>query len=105
ALEDLRLLHRHDLLSSTHLQQLTPGQRSRLRTFAPSVSQADVGPALTPREAEVLDGLRQGLSRREIAERQVRSENTVRSQIRSLYRKLGASSAAEALETARRFGL
>ncbi|GAA4505629.1 helix-turn-helix transcriptional regulator [Brevibacterium yomogidense] len=104
SLEDLGLLHQHDLLSSTHLQQLTPAQRSRLRTFAPRVSQCSARPTLTPREAEVLDGLRQGLSRREIAERQVRSENTVRSQIRSLYQKLGASSSEEALEAARRFG-
>jgi len=53
----------------------------------------------------VLDALRQGLTRAEIAEQQVRSLNTVRSQIRSLYRKLDATSLEEALESARQLGL
>ena len=60
---------------------------------------------LTPREADVLDALRQGLTRAEIAQQQMRSENTVRSQVRSLYRKLEAGSLEEALATARQYGL
>ncbi|NUL49323.1 response regulator transcription factor [Cellulosimicrobium funkei] len=62
-------------------------------------------PALTSREREVLQSLRDGMTRREIAESTYRSENTIKGQIRSLYAKLGASSAAEALEQARNFGL
>ncbi|MFC0247389.1 LuxR C-terminal-related transcriptional regulator [Citricoccus parietis] len=62
-------------------------------------------PVLTPREREVLQSLRAGLSRRDIAESTYRSENTIKGQIRSLYAKLGASSAAEAVERARHFGL
>ena len=62
-------------------------------------------PSLTSREREVLQSLRAGMTRREIAESTYRSENTIKGQIRSLYAKLGASSAAEALEQARNFGL
>lgn len=62
-------------------------------------------PALTSREREVLQSLRAGMTRREIAESTYRSENTIKGQIRSLYAKLGASSAAEAVEQARNFGL
>lgn len=47
---------------------------------------------LTPREAEILAHIAQGLSRKEIAERLFVSMNTVKSQVSSLYRKLGASS-------------
>ncbi|WP_157962381.1 LuxR C-terminal-related transcriptional regulator [Homoserinimonas sp. OAct 916] len=59
---------------------------------------------LTERELDVLHRLRQGLNRREIAETSHRSENTVKSQIRTLFRKLDAGSTAEALEIARRHG-
>lgn len=62
-------------------------------------------PKLTPREREVLDFLRQRLTRRQIARATVRSENTVKAQLRSLYAKLDATSVEEALERARSFGL
>ncbi|MFC0582870.1 helix-turn-helix transcriptional regulator [Micrococcoides hystricis] len=62
-------------------------------------------PQLTPREQAVLDLLRQGLSRTEIAAKTFRSENTVKAQIRSLYRKLDASNRDQALRRARIFGL
>jgi LuxR family transcriptional regulator, maltose regulon positive regulatory protein len=62
-------------------------------------------PALTTREHEVLDSLRAGMSRREIAGTTYRSENTIKGQIRSLYAKLGAASREEALDKARLYGL
>lgn len=62
-------------------------------------------PELTPREAEVLDLLRRGHSRAEIAELTFRSVNTVKAQLSSLYRKLEVKNRAEALERARRLGL
>lgn len=105
ALVDLALLQRHAVLTDSDLKKLSSTQRARLATISPVVEQDGARPALTPRELEVLDGLRQGLTRRQIAERQFRSENTVRSQVRSLYQKLGAGTLDEALETARRWGL
>lgn len=62
-------------------------------------------PTLTSRENDILRQLRAGLTRRQIAEAGYRSENTVKTQMRSLYRKLGASTLDEALECARDLGL
>ena len=56
--------------------------------------------ALTPREAEVLDQLRSTASFAEIAANLSVSANTVKSQVRSLYRKLGVSNRDEALRAA-----
>lgn len=72
----------------------------------PDVFEAsDPPPALTPREAIVLRELVQSSSAHEIAARLQVSTNTVRSQTRTLYRKLGASSRQEALVAAGRYGL
>lgn len=60
---------------------------------------------LTPRENMVLQLLQQGLSIPEVAEKLVVSTNTVKSQARSVYRKLGVNSRAEALARAAEYGL
>jgi LuxR family maltose regulon positive regulatory protein len=56
---------------------------------------------LTTREREILTSLAAGLSQQQIAIKQFVSPNTVKTQVRSLYRKLGAHSKAEALTIAR----
>lgn len=104
-LVDLVVLQRHAVLTDSDLQKLPSAQCTRLAAISPVVEQHGARPALTPRELEVLDGLRQGLTRRQIAEQQFRSENTVRSQVKSLYQKLGAGTLDEALGAARRWGL
>ncbi|HJL20455.1 MAG TPA: helix-turn-helix transcriptional regulator [Sandaracinaceae bacterium LLY-WYZ-13_1] len=53
--------------------------------------------ALSPREHDVLDLLRLGYTNREIARALGTSVNTVRNQLRSLFRKLGATTRAEAV--------
>lgn len=60
---------------------------------------------LTAREAEVLAALRSGLSQAQIAARLGVSANTVKSQLRTLYRKLGVSTRGEALRAAYLQGL
>jgi LuxR family transcriptional regulator, maltose regulon positive regulatory protein len=60
---------------------------------------------LTEREREVLADLADGLTVQEIADKSVLSYNTVRTQQRSLYRKLGTSDRAEVIALARRWGL
>ena len=52
---------------------------------------------LTPREAEVLALIAHGLSNSEIAERAFVSPNTVKSYIRSAYRKIGVERRTQAL--------
>jgi LuxR family maltose regulon positive regulatory protein len=61
--------------------------------------------SLTERELEVLQLLEKGMSRREIARMLYLSLNTVRSHTRSIYRKLGAVSRAEAIHRAHEDGI
>lgn len=60
---------------------------------------------LTQREQDVLRLLNSGLSQHEIGLELYLSLNTVKSHVRSVYRKLGAHSRAQALQTARRRSL
>ncbi len=59
----------------------------------------------SPAELDVLRGLAAGLSRREIGAELYISLNTVKSHTRELYRKLGATSQAEAVARAEALGL
>jgi ATP/maltotriose-dependent transcriptional regulator MalT len=62
-------------------------------------------PRLSASELNVLAGLNRGLSREEIADSLFVSANTVKSQLASLYRKLGVSSAGAAVREAARLDL
>ncbi|MBO0608203.1 LuxR C-terminal-related transcriptional regulator [Myceligenerans salitolerans] len=63
-------------------------------------------PALTRRERVVLEGLmNKEETLEQIAETLFVTRNTVKSQVRSLYRKLGVSNRAAAVERAERLGL
>jgi LuxR family transcriptional regulator, maltose regulon positive regulatory protein len=57
-------------------------------------------PAITPREADILGDLSQGLSRSEIASSRSLSINTVKMVINSLYFKLGAQNLADLIRIA-----
>ena len=63
------------------------------------------GQELTSRELRVLKLLTSDLSERDIGHQLFVSHNTIHSHIRSIYRKLGVSSRAGALERARNLGL
>jgi ATP/maltotriose-dependent transcriptional regulator MalT len=60
---------------------------------------------LSERELEVLHLMAAGLSNRDIARRDVVSINTVKTQVKSIYGKLGAHTRADALMAARQLGL
>ncbi len=64
----------------------------------------ELGEEPSPAEVAVLQGLAAGLSRREIGEQHYISLNTVKSHTRELYRKLGATSQAEAVARAQALG-
>jgi LuxR family transcriptional regulator, maltose regulon positive regulatory protein len=89
------------------------GRFGRLETFAGLVRAVasrqpltrPSGPRLTPAEIAVLRELPSLLSLGEIATSRSLSLNTVKSHLRSIYRKLGVSSRREAVEAARRRNL
>jgi DNA-binding CsgD family transcriptional regulator len=72
-----------------------------MTTDSPAVH-TDVDPAaLTSRERIVLAELRQDVTLEEIARQLWVTRNTVKSQVRSIYRKIGVSTRAEAVAWAR----
>ncbi len=85
-------------------------EKRRLSGSAFSADPGSVGPAelvapLTRREIELLRDLPSLLTTEGIAEQHTLSVNTVKSHLRSLYRKLGAGNRREAVLTARRMSL
>jgi LuxR family maltose regulon positive regulatory protein len=69
------------------------------------VAEVDPAPTLTPRERIVAEELRGRGTIAEIAERLHVSTNTVKSQTRALYRKLGATTREEAIVIALALGV
>ncbi len=67
-----------------------------LRRTPGSASEASGPAALTAREGEIMNLIAQGLSNRQIADRFVLSEKTVKNHVNRIYSKLDASSRAQA---------
>ena len=63
------------------------------------------GKELTKREMIILRELSKNLTLEAIARRQFVTRNTVKSQVRSIYRKFGVRTRADALAWARRHGV
>lgn len=78
---------------------------ARGQTWLPLPRGGPAAATLTPRELDVLQGLDRGLRFRQLADALGVSVTTVKTHARSLFRKLGASSRAEATYEARRRGL
>ena len=69
------------------------------------VESSDGQPGITPREAEVLGLLAEGLTNKEIAARLGFSTHTAKFHVESLLRKLDAANRAEAVREGIRWGL
>jgi DNA-binding CsgD family transcriptional regulator len=78
---------------------------SRMLRYARALAEPHLRPHLSPREKQLLVRLADGMSYKQIAGDLEISLETVRTYVRSLYRKLGAHSIAEALQTARSLAL
>jgi len=76
-----------------------------LRAASRSQSLAEARFGLSPREAEVLGLITQGMSNHQIAEQLFIGEETVKSHVRSILRKLGVKDRTQAVSLALREGL
>jgi DNA-binding NarL/FixJ family response regulator len=92
------LLSSHELISLIELLRLAGQERDHDRDVETTLGR------LTPREREVLQGLADGLSDKEIAERLHVSDKTVRAHMASLLDKLGVESRLQAVLYAIRHG-
>ena len=84
------------------LERLGAGARAAARR---SAWRGPTGVALTARERELLESLEEGLRFKQIARRLGISEATAKTHARNLFRKLDATSRAEAVHAARERGL
>ena len=75
---------------------LNAGDSALVTTLGFGSSRGSGDGALSPREAEVLNLLREGLSNREIAEAMFLSEATIKSHLHRIYSKLGVRNRAQA---------
>lgn len=88
------------------LQTICTGQRYIDPALAPVILNGAAGkPALTPREAEVLAHVADGLSHDEIGKRLSISPETVRTHVRKACERLNARTRTHAVATALRLGL
>ncbi len=78
---------------------------STLEMIRPVAYPAPVAEPLTRRELVVLEHLSEDVTLEEIATSLFVTRNTVKSQVRSLYRKLGVSTRADAVAWAHAAGL
>ena len=92
------------VLTPTALPATLPDARTDARTDA----RADAAPAgepLSVRERVVLSELSEDVTLEQIARRLFVSRNTVKTQVRSIYRKIGATTRAEAVAWAHAAGV
>lgn len=82
-----------------------PSQRERYELVQAPLRRPPIGAQLARREMQVLDGISEGLSDPEIAERIGISPDTVRSHVKSILRKLEANGRTNAVMVACRAGL
>lgn len=88
---------------------IDPGMAARAADTAARLQRDEFWPGarqgLTQRESEILSFVVNGLSNRGIANKLVIGEETVKSHLRAIYRKLGVSDRAGAVATALREGI
>jgi DNA-binding NarL/FixJ family response regulator len=102
----IRTVAAGEALIEASLTRKVLAEFSRLATRAPAgLAPAPLAEPLTEREHEVLAALAQGLSNREIAERLVITEGTVKNHVSNLMAKLAVRDRTQAVLKAQELGL
>ncbi len=105
-LRAVRRVHAGEAMLDTSVQaRLLDALGAAVPASAPAPAPADLPDDLTPREAEVLALIAEGLSNAEIARRLVVSEATVKTHVNRLFAKTGVRDRAQAVRYAYRHGL
>jgi DNA-binding NarL/FixJ family response regulator len=86
------------------IREINAGRRYLPRSVSARLLEHVAGAKLTRREDEILDLLGKGLRNRELGQVLGVSEDTVKTHLKSLFRKLGVSDRAEAVREAMRRG-
>lgn len=103
--EALRTVAAGEALLDPAVQRRLIQQLQRGGTPRPAPATPSLPDGLTPREAEVLRLIAEGLSNAEIAERLVVTEATVKTHINNIFSKVGLRDRAQAVVYAMRHGL
>ena len=93
------------LLERLPVGELHAALATALRRANPARAAVAVAEELTPRERTILELLPSYMSYAQIGERLYLSINTVKGNLKTIYRKLSVTSRSEAVEAARRAGL
>ena len=92
-------------MSTIELEPLTTTMSAMPAMSTVSMTPTLPSALLTRRERVILSNLSEDVTLEQIATKLFVTRNTVKSQVRSVYRKLGVSSRADAVEWAYRAGL
>jgi DNA-binding NarL/FixJ family response regulator len=102
----LKSAHLDELLDAVRRAAVSPDMFSAAGLAAAMRRRsANPPPMLTPRETDVLNLLKDGLSVHEVSRRLFLSDSTVKTHVAKLYDKLGATNRAQAIMTAIRLHL
>ncbi len=94
-----------NLLTQAASSIITKAPTHVLRDFASKLAVAGVQTMFSSREEEVLWGISQGKSNKEIARQLDLTDNTIKFHLRNIYRKLGVKKRVPAVEKARELGV
>lgn len=86
------------------IREVDAGRRYLPKSVVAHLHEHEEGAGLTRRESEILDLLGRGLHNRELGQVLGVSEDTVKTHLKSMFRKLGVSDRAEAVREALRRG-
>jgi ATP/maltotriose-dependent transcriptional regulator MalT len=93
------------LLAEVVLSVIEKSKSPAVKDFAAKLAEASAKKMFSPREEEVIRGIAQGKSNKEIARDLDLVDNTIKFHLRNIYRKLGVKKRVPAVKKARELGI